>query len=170
MCAFFHSQLWKPESSEILAYLHGRGAEQTVPFGYLVLGATPPQSATVRRKRCVKLGFTDDELVSAGNLCAGGKAAYTICSASAPSFRSLMRKGVCWASAGALSGDAKPKYLNTGDTPIFNKTARRFCSQSAQEAAWIETSHPNRRLYGRHRAGSGWGSRCMRYAWYGINA
>ena len=64
-CArFFHAQLWKKESAQILEYLHGRElSDSTIRvFG---LGATPPQSDGATRAMR-ELGFTDDELVSAG--------------------------------------------------------------------------------------------------------
>ena len=122
-CALFHAQLWK-ESAQILEYLHGRElSDSTIRvFG---LGATPPQSDGATRAMR-ELGFTDDELVSGESPC-GGKAACMICSGSAPSFPSSTRRGVCSASAGAL-GDVKPKYLNTGDTPIFNKRLGVFAA------------------------------------------
>lgn len=54
--AFFHAQLWKEESSEILAYLHGRElSDSTIRiFG---LGATPPHSDGATRAMR-ELGFT----------------------------------------------------------------------------------------------------------------
>lgn len=125
-CArFFHSQLWKPESSEILAYLHGRGlTDSTIRiFG---LGATPAVSDGAT-KAMREAGFTDDELVSAGISVRREGRIYDMFRQRAI-FPIIDAQGRVLGFGGRALGDAKPKYLNTGDTPIFNKRQGVFAA------------------------------------------
>lgn len=125
-CArFFHSQLWKPESSEILAYLHDRGlTDSTIRiFG---LGATPKNSDGATRAMR-EAGFTDDELVSAGISVRREERVYDMFRQRAI-FPIIDAQGRVLGFGGRALGDAKPKYLNTGDTPIFNKRQGVFAA------------------------------------------
>lgn len=125
-CArFFHSQLWKPESSEILAYLHDRGlTDSTIRiFG---LGATPKNSDGATRAMR-EAGFTDDELVSAGISVRREGRVYDMFRQRAI-FPIIDAQGRVLGFGGRALGDAKPKYLNTGDTPIFNKRQGVFAA------------------------------------------
>lgn len=125
-CArFFHSQLWKPESSEILAYLHGRGlTDSTIRiFG---LGATPKNSDGATRAMR-EAGFTDDELVSAGISVRREGRVYDMFRQRAI-FPIIDAQGRVLGFGGRALGDTKPKYLNTGDTPIFNKRQGVFAA------------------------------------------
>jgi len=125
-CArFFHSQLWKPESSEILAYLHDRGlTDSTIRiFG---LGATPKNSDGATRAMR-EAGFTDDELVSAGISVRREGRVYDMFRQRAI-FPIIDAQGRVLGFGGRALGDAKPKYLNTGDTSIFNKRQGVFAA------------------------------------------
>ncbi len=125
-CArFFHSQLWKPESSEILAYLHDRGlTDSTIRiFG---LGATPKNSDGATRAMR-EAGFTDDELVSAGISVRREGRVYDMFRQRAI-FPIIDAQGRVLGFGGRALGDTKPKYLNTGDTPIFNKRQGVFAA------------------------------------------
>lgn len=125
-CArFFHSQLWRPESSEILAYLHDRGlTDSTIRiFG---LGATPKNSDGATRAMR-EAGFTDDELVSAGISVRREGRVYDMFRQRAI-FPIIDAQGRVLGFGGRALGDTKPKYLNTGDTPIFNKRQGVFAA------------------------------------------
>lgn len=125
-CArFFHSQLWKPESSEILAYLHDRGlTDSTIRiFG---LGATPKNSDGATRAMR-EAGFTDDELVSAGISVRREGRVYDMFRQRAI-FPIIDAQGRVLGFGGRALGDTNPKYLNTGDTPIFNKRQGVFAA------------------------------------------
>ena len=118
-CArFFHAQLWKKESAQILEYLHGRElSDSTIRvFG---LGATPPQSDGATRAMR-ELGFTDDELVSAGISVRREGRVYDMFRQRAI-FPIIDAQGQVLGFGGRAMGDAQPKYLNTSDTPVFNK-------------------------------------------------
>lgn len=125
-CArFFHSQLWKLESGEILAYLHDRGlTDSTIRiFG---LGATPKNSDGATRAMR-EAGFTDDELVSAGISVRREGRVYDMFRQRAI-FPIIDAQGRVLGFGGRALGDTKPKYLNTGDTPIFNKRQGVFAA------------------------------------------
>ena len=125
-CArFFHSQLWKPENAQVLSYLYNRGLDdQTIRmFG---LGSTPPRSdgATQAMR---SLGFTDDELVSAGISVRRDGRVYDMFRQRAI-FPIIDAQGRVLGFGGRALGDIKPKYLNTGDTPVFNKRLGVFAA------------------------------------------
>lgn len=125
-CArFFHSQLWKPENGRILAYLYDRGLDdQTIRiFG---LGSTPAQSdgATQAMR---EMGFTDDELVRAGISVRRDGRVYDMFRQRAM-FPIIEAHGRVLGFGGRALGDVKPKYLNTGDTPVFNKRLGVFAA------------------------------------------
>ncbi len=125
-CArFFHSQLWRPESGEVLAYLHGRGlSDSTIRiFG---LGATPINGDGAT-KAMREAGFTDDELISAGISVRREGRVYDMFRQRAI-FPIIDAQGRVLGFGGRALGDVKPKYLNTGDTPIFNKRQGVFAA------------------------------------------
>lgn len=125
-CArFYHSQLWKSENAQVLAYLYNRGLDdQTIRvFG---LGSTPLRSdgATQAMR---SLGFTDDELVRAGISVRRDGRVYDMFRQRAI-FPIIDVQGRVLGFGGRALGDAKPKYLNTGDTPVFNKRLGVFAA------------------------------------------
>ena len=125
-CArFFHSQLWKKENEPVLSYLYGRGlSDGTIRmFG---LGSTPPRSdgATQALR---EQGFTDDELVMAGVSVRREGRVYDMFRQRAI-FPIIDAQGRVLGFGGRALGDAKPKYLNTGDTPVFNKRQGVFAA------------------------------------------
>jgi len=125
-CArFFHSQLWKSENAQVLSYLYNRGLDDATirMFG---LGSTPPRSdgATLAMR---ELGFTDDELVRAGISVRRDGRVYDMFRQRAI-FPIIDAQGRVLGFGGRALGDAKPKYLNTGDTPVFNKRLGVFAA------------------------------------------
>ena len=125
-CArFFHKQLWLPENAQMLDYLHGRGLDDgTIRiFG---LGSTPVRSDGATRAMR-ELGFTDDELVRAGISVRREDRVYDMFRQRAI-FPIIDAQGRVLGFGGRAMGDAKPKYLNTGDTPVFNKRLGVFAA------------------------------------------
>ncbi|MBP3427272.1 MAG: DNA primase [Clostridia bacterium] len=125
-CArFFHAQLWKKENALVLSYLYNRGLDDGVirTFG---LGSTPPRSdgATAALR---EMGFTDDELVRAGISVRRDGRVYDMFRQRAI-FPIIDAQGRVLGFGGRALGDAKPKYLNTGDTPVFNKRQGVFAA------------------------------------------
>lgn len=125
-CArFFHSQLWLPENAKMLDYLHGRGLGDSAirVFG---LGSTPARSDGATRAM-KELGFTEDELVRAGISVRREGRVYDMFRQRAI-FPIIDAQGRVLGFGGRAMGDAKPKYLNTGDTPVFNKRLGVFAA------------------------------------------
>ena len=125
-CArFFHSQLWKEENAKVLSYLYDRGLDDSTirVFG---LGSTPMRSdgATSAMR---SLGFTDDELVRAGISVRRDGRVYDMFRQRAI-FPIIDAQGRVLGFGGRALGDVKPKYLNTGDTPVFNKRLGVFAA------------------------------------------
>lgn len=125
-CArFFHKQLWLPENRGVLDYLYGRGLDDATirMFG---LGSTPPRGDGAT-KALVSAGFSEDELVRAGISVRRDGRVYDMFRQRAI-FPIIDANGHVLGFGGRALGDIKPKYLNTGDTPIFNKRLGVFAA------------------------------------------
>ena len=115
---FYHDRLWQPEGEKILSYLHGRGLDDGTirKFG---LGASVDRwddlTAYLEGK-----GFTRDELALAGLSVVKGDHAFDMFRSRAI-FPIIDQHNNVLGFGGRAMGDAKPKYLNTADTPVFNK-------------------------------------------------
>ena len=123
---YYHEMLFRPEGAEALAYLRKRGLNDSVirKFG---LGAAPDQWSALTDTMLAE-GFTRDELSSVGLTVvktaedgSGKTSAFDM-------FRNRaifpiidMYKNVIAFGGRSLGGDRGPKYLNTSDTPVFNK-------------------------------------------------
>ena len=115
---FYHDQLWKPEGKAVLDYLHGRGLDDGIirRFG---LGAAVDQWDHLTA-HLEELGYTREELALAGLTVVKGDNAFDMFRARAI-FPIIDQQNRVLGFGGRAMGDAKPKYLNTSDTPIFNK-------------------------------------------------
>ena len=115
---FYHAQLWKNESAQVLAYLHGRGLDDgtIMKFG---LGATPPAWDGATRYLLSK-GYTVEELTRACITVQKDEKVYDMFRNRAI-FPIINAQGNVLGFGGRALGDAKPKYLNSSDTPVFNK-------------------------------------------------
>lgn len=115
---FYHDRLWQPEGKAVLDYLHGRGLDDGTirKFG---LGASVDRWDDLTGYLLGK-GYTQDELGMAGLSVIKGDHAYDMFRHRAM-FPIIDQHGNVLGFGGRAMGDAKPKYLNTADTPIFNK-------------------------------------------------
>ena len=115
---FYHDRLWQPEGRQALDYLHNRGLDDGVirKFG---LGAAPDQWDALTSFLTEK-GFTQDELALAGLCVVKGDHAFDMFRSRAI-FPIIDQQNRVLGFGGRAMGDAKPKYLNTSDTPVFNK-------------------------------------------------
>ena len=115
---FYHDMLWKPEGKHILDYLYARGLDDGTirKFG---LGAAVDRWDDLTRFLQDK-GYTLDELGQAGLVVVKGDHAYDMFRNRAI-FPIIDQHGNVLGFGGRAMGDAKPKYLNTSDTPVFNK-------------------------------------------------
>ncbi len=115
---FYHDTLWKPEGKQVLNYLHGRGLDDGIirRFG---LGASPDQWDALLNYLTDK-GFTRNEITLAGLAVNKGDHHFDMFRNRAM-FPIIDQQGNVLGFGGRAMGDAKPKYLNTSDTPVFNK-------------------------------------------------
>ncbi len=126
----YHQLLWQPESSAILHYLQQRGLSDAVirRFG---IGAAPP-SAQVGH-RLMEEGFTEEELVQAGLMLRREGCTFDMFRNRAM-FPIIDTYGNVLGFGGRAMGDAMPKYLNTSDTPAFNKRYTVFAANLLRKA------------------------------------
>lgn len=115
---FYHNRLWQPEGKVVLDYLHSRGLDDGTirKFG---LGASCDRwddlTAFLQEK-----GYTQEELSQAGLSVVKSDHAFDMFRSRAM-FPIIDQQGNVLGFGGRAMGDAKPKYLNTSDTPVFNK-------------------------------------------------
>lgn len=116
---FFHDTLYSDEGASVLSYLHARGLDDPAirMFG---LGAAPP-SWDALYKALTAEGIALADLVSAGLvLDKEGRRPIDMFRDRAM-FPIIQEHGTVLGFGARAMGDASPKYLNTQDTPLFNK-------------------------------------------------
>lgn len=130
----YHQLLWQPEGAGILHYLQQRGLSDAVirRFG---IGAAPP-SAQVGRM-LMEEGFTEEELVQAGLMLRREGRAFDMFRNRAM-FPIIDTYGNVLGFGGRAMGDAMPKYLNTSDTPAFNKRYTVFAANLLRKARGLD--------------------------------
>jgi len=115
---FFHAALWTPEGTEALNYLYKRGLNDSdiKRFG---LGAAP-RGGDQLYQSLISAGFSDEIIEKAwlGGTKDGRR--YDMFR-SRVIFPILNPQGRVLGFGGRIMGDGNPKYLNTSDTPVFNK-------------------------------------------------
>lgn len=120
---FFHRTLYAPEGARILDYLHGRGLDDAAIrlFG---LGAAPGGWDTLTTA-LMDEGCTEQELTAAGLTVIKGEKRFDMFRARAI-FPIISAHGAVLGFGGRAMGDAQPKYLNSPDTPAFNKRQNAY--------------------------------------------
>ena len=115
---FFHSTLWTGEGAEALNYLYKRGLNDSDirRFG---LGAAPKGWDALQR-HMAEQGFDDALLEKAGLVVRKDGRVYDMFRGRAI-FPIINAQGRVVGFGGRAMGDAQPKYLNTSETPVFNK-------------------------------------------------
>lgn len=115
---WYHAQLWAPENKNLLDYLYKRGLDDGTirKFG---LGAAPEEWDALTRYMEGK-GFTQEELHLAGLTIVKQETRFDMFRNRAI-FPIIDIHSNVLGFGGRAMGDAQPKYLNTSDTPVFNK-------------------------------------------------
>ncbi|MBO4377648.1 MAG: DNA primase [Clostridia bacterium] len=115
---WYHAQLWLPENKNLLDYLYKRGLDDGTirKFG---LGAAPDEWDALTRYLEGK-GFSQEELRLAGLTVVKEETRFDMFRNRAI-FPIIDIQSNVLGFGGRAMGDAQPKYLNTSDTPVFNK-------------------------------------------------
>lgn len=134
-CAFFERMLRMPEGREGLDYFHRRGLDDKT-ISEFRLGYAPDNRGAL--KAALKREDIDEAaMIEAGLLIEPedrdrqsydrfrGRVMFPI----------LDRRGRVVAFGGRVMGDAKPKYLNSPDTPLFHKGRLLYGLPQAREAS-----------------------------------
>ena len=115
---FFHATLWTGEGAEALSYLYKRGLADA-DIRHFGLGFAPRGwDATLRH--LTGQGFDEKTLERAGLIVRREGGVYDMFRGRAI-FPIISAQGKVLGFGGRALGDAQPKYLNTADTPVFNK-------------------------------------------------
>ncbi len=132
--AFFEDRLRSSEGAAARRYLEGRGLKPSAwerhRLGYA------PDDWRRTRSHLRSEGFTDEELLEAGLIKESDKGGEPY-----DAFRGRLmfpipdaRGGIIAFGGRGLTPDAKPKYLNSGDTPLFHKSQVLYRYKAAREA------------------------------------
>jgi DNA primase len=133
-CKWFEGQLTRSAGRMAREYLAGRGLDEEAVARFR-LGYAPADSGGLR-EHLRGAGFSDDDMVMAGLLKRpdDGRAPYSF-------FRNRVmfpvadRRGRVVAFGGRIMEGDGPKYINTGETPLFHKGALLYGLSRARAAA-----------------------------------
>ena len=115
---YYHQRLFSPQGEPVLAYLKGRGLDDGVIRKFGLGAATGARSELT--DHLLTLGYTVEEAQKAGlTILREGKTVDMFRSRAI--FPIIDLYGQVLGFGGRAMGDIKPKYLNTQDTPAFNK-------------------------------------------------
>ncbi len=137
---FYHETLFRPEGQNALAYLTGRGLSDSVirRFG---IGAAP-DGWSVLTDYLTGLGYSLRELSLAGLTVvresdSSGRRAFDMFRNRAI-FPIIDSHGSVLAFGGRSLDGRQPKYLNTADTPVFNKRKNIYAANLLQKQRRLE--------------------------------
>ncbi len=135
-CRFFEEALEDARGGAAREYLEKRGVSREMQETFRIGHA--PNSRHALKEHLAAKGFTQDEMAEAGLLIAGEDIAVSY-----DRFRDRIifpirdtRDRVIAFGGRALSADARAKYLNSPETPLFHKGAVLFNAGPAREAAY----------------------------------
>jgi DNA primase len=119
---FYHTILMReksPEAENARHYLASRGLGGSIPQTWN-LGFAPGRRRLVSHLK--SLGFSEQELIDANVAVKGKSGAVQDRFYDRVMFPIFDVQGQCIAFGGRVIGQGEPKYLNTGETPIFHKS------------------------------------------------
>lgn len=130
----YHQHLWQEDGADILAYVKKRGLSDAVirRFGIGAAPARPSIGSTLMTE-----GFTKEELVSAGLMLERDGRVFDMFRSRAI-FPIIDAYGNVLGFGGRAIGDVQPKYLNTSDTPAFNKRYNVFAANLLRRARGLK--------------------------------
>ncbi len=133
---YFHNLLWEPSGRRALAYLHRRGVDdKTIRRFGLGVSAEDWQGLAVH---LMDKGYKEDILLAAGLIGKKNDRVYD-------AFRNRLmfpiinNRDQVVGFGGRVMGEGEPKYLNTSDTPVFNKRMGVYALNIAKRARGLST-------------------------------
>ena len=144
---YFHQTLFTPEGKPMLDYLKGRGLTDSV-IRKLGLGAAPNQWDSLTRTLQEK-GYSLEELRLAGLTVIKEAEPATADAPARPRrafdmfrnraiFPIIDQYGNVLGFGGRILGSGQPKYLNTSDTPVFNKRLGVYAANLLRKERHLE--------------------------------
>jgi len=150
---FFYAQLSTPEGRAAGEYMAGRRISPAVAksFG---LGYAPDSWDSLRNAMRQK-GYTDRELFEAGLTKSGKNGGYYDAFRKRLMFPVIDVRGNVIGFSGRILGDGEPKYLNSPETLVFNKSRNLFALNLAKKSksGYIILSEGNIDVVALHQAG-----------------
>lgn len=129
---FFHACLYSPCGAEALRYYRGRGYTDST-IRHFGLGYAPPTFDALRDALRAK-GFHDEELTAAF-LCKRSEKGHIYDIYRGRVIIPIIDiRGNVIAFGGRVLDDSKPKYINTADTLVFDKSQNLFALNFAKSA------------------------------------
>ena len=130
----YHQHLWQEDGADILAYVKKRGLSDAVirRFGIGAAPARPNIGSTLMSE-----GFTKEELIAAGLMLERDGRVFDMFRNRAM-FPIIDAYGNVLGFGGRAIGDVQPKYLNTSDTPAFNKRYNVFAANLLRKARGLQ--------------------------------
>ncbi len=122
---FYHANIWKPDGAKALSYLHKRGLSdrEIKRFG---LGSTASGWDSCL-KHLIEKGYSEELIVKAGLATRRENRIYDMFRDRAI-FPIIDGQGYVLGFGGRILDNGEPKYLNTGDTPVFNKRRNLYAA------------------------------------------
>ena len=128
---FYYQTLSTPKGAAALAYISQRqiDAPTAVRFG---LGAAPDAWTELLTAMKAK-GYTEQDLFEAGLIKRGKNGGFYDTFRNRLMFPVIDVRGSVLGFSGRALGDTEPKYLNSPDTPVFNKSKNLFAINHAKK-------------------------------------
>ena len=116
---WYHEQLWTAEGRPALDYLHNRGLSDGILRRFGIGASLPRRDGLLTYLR--EQGYTTEELILAGLAVQKDDQPARDFFRNRAMFPIIDQFGSVLAFGGRSLDGSLPKYLNTGDTPVFNK-------------------------------------------------
>ena len=150
---FFYEQLYSPAGREGIEYMKRRriGRQTATNFG---IGFAPDAWESLREAMKAK-GYTDFEMFDAGLVRKGRNNGFYDTFRSRLMFPVIDVRGNVIGFSGRIIGDGEPKYMNSPETLVFNKSRNLFALNLAKKSksGYIILSEGNIDVVSLHQAG-----------------
>lgn len=150
---FFYEQLQAPAGERAREYMARRGISKTTATNF-GLGCAPDDWSALERAMRDK-GYTDYELFDAGLIKKGKNGGWYDTFRNRLMFPVIDVRGNVIGFSGRILGEDGPKYLNSPETPVFNKGSNLFALNLAKKSksGYILLSEGNIDVVSLHQAG-----------------